>query len=122
MGPADHNLRASGGIFDFHYINFDTVPFYQLFAAYALVGRQQGFRVLAVRGNADRDTAVARLHMGDDTRKNLMLLGGEFLIDQTAFGLADSLNDYLFGCLSCNPPELLGFHRDRHGITDFRTF
>ena len=116
MGPADHDLRAAGGVLHLDYIDLDPVTFHQLFAADTLIGREQRLGVLAVGGDADADASVARVHMGDDTGEDLVLLGGELLIDQASLRFADALDNHLLGRLGRDAAELLGLHRNRHGV------
>ena len=116
MGPADHDLGAAGGVLDLDDIDLDPVAFHQLFPADALVGGEQRLGILAVGGDADADAAVARVDVRDDTGEDLMLLGGELLIDQASLRFADALDDDLLGRLGRDAAELLGLHRDGHGV------
>ena len=121
MGSADENLGPACGVADFHYIDLDPIPFLQGFRLDPLVGGENCFRKLAVGGDTDTDSSGPLVDMGNNTRQDFMLLGGKFLIDQAALRLADSLDDYLFGCLRGNTPKLLRLHRDANHIAFFDT-
>ena len=80
------------------------------------LGREHGLGELAVGGDADGNGAVARLDVGDHAGEDLVLLGGELVVDDAALGLADALDDDLLGSLGGDAAELLGLHRDRDRV------
>ena len=91
----------------------DAVALFELFGLDALIGSKHGLGKLTVGGDADGNTAGPRLDMRDDTGEDLMLLGGELLIYNTALRFTDALNDDLLCSLSRDAAELLRLDRHR---------
>ena len=118
MGAGDEDLGAAGGVSDLDHVDLDAVALVQRFGFDALVWGKHGLGILAVGGDADGDTAVSGLDLGDDTGQDLMLLGSKLLIDDAALGLADALDDDLLGGLGGDAPELLCLHGDMQLVAD----
>ena len=91
MRAGNEHLRAAGGISDLDDIDLDAVALFELLGLDALIGSKHCLGKLTVGGDADGNTACPRLDMRDDTGEDLMLLGGELLIDDAALRLADAL-------------------------------
>ncbi len=118
MRARDQNLGAAGGVAHFHHVDLDPVALAEVLALDALVGHEHGLGKLAVGGDADGHRTVSRLDMADDAGEDLMLLGGELLVNDAALRLADALDDDLLCRLGGDAAELLGLHGNGDQIAE----
>ena len=118
MRAGDEHLRAAGGLAHLDDIDLDAVALGELFALDALGGGEHGLGEFAVGADLDGHGAGARIDARDDTGEDLMLLGGELVIDDAAFRLADALDDDLLCRLRRDAAEFLRFDRDADGVAD----
>ena len=119
MGPADENLGTAAGVAHFHHVDLDSVALLEFLTLDALAGGEHGLGKLAVGRDTNGNAAVARLDVRHDAGEDLVLLGGELLVDDAPFRLANALRDDLLGLLGSDTAELLGLHRDIHGLAQF---
>ena len=121
MCAADKDLGALGRISDLNNIDLDAVALLEGLGLYSLVGGKHGLGILAVGADSDRNASRPRLNAGYDAGEYLMLLRGEFLVDDASLSLADTLNDDLLCSLSGNAAEFLGLNGNLYSVADFGT-
>ena len=121
MCAAYKDLGTLGRISDLNDIYLYAVALLEGLGLYSLVGCEHCLGILAVGADADGNASCPRLNAGYDAGEYLVLLGGEFLVDDAALGLTDTLNYDLLCGLRSNAAEFLGFNGDLYRITELGT-
>ena len=116
MGAGDEYLRSLGGAAHLHYVDAQSHPFEVRLALDLLAGGQEGLGGLAARADAQAHRAGAGIDAGDHAGEDLVLLGGELVVDHPPLGLPHTLDDHLAGGLGGDAAEIAGAHLDADDV------
>ena len=112
MGTGNEHLRPLGGAADFHHIHTQAHALHIALALHLLAGSQEGLGGLTAGTDAQAGGAGAGINAGDHAGEDLVLLGGELIIDHAPLGLAHTLDDHLAGGLGGDAAEVTGLDLD----------
>ena len=116
MGAGDEHLRTLGGPAHLHHIDPQAAALLIGLAPHLLVDAEVGLRALGAAADAQGHCTAAGINPGDDASEDLVLLGGELVIDHPLLRLPDSLNDDLAGSLGGDAAEVLGLDLNADGV------
>ena len=116
MSAGNKDLGAVAHLADFNDVDLYLVALFKNLGGNSLAGLKDGLGVVRARIDAEANGAALVINVGNCAGEDLVLLGGELLVDHAALCFAYALDDNALGGLSGDTAELLGIDGDVYDV------